>query len=309
MARIARRKEMSGIFDLFKGKKKSEQKSLIDVFGKAQLPAVAPQELIQQQKPKPSSPIDVFRSKPQLPAQREPARRAALPEVFVPKPPSAVAPTKPREWTSVVPVQPEAPSKPVSEAVREAFRQEQPEAPKYVFVRPSAPPEIQAKRKYEMIVSPQQRLDWQLPTVEQLAEHFKRTNSLDDMWNFIRQVRSDPEFKKEQLASSWRGVPMIVPLDPVVYREKFTDFANFYGIPWAVMETYLNVPPEQEKAAEDALFAEVISPLNVLVPEAFEMLKPKDLPGFFNISFMEPGGQYYLFYIEPLLGIGGQGAA
>lgn len=316
MARRSRQKEMSGIFDFLRGKKRSEQKSLFDVFAKpsTQLPALPSQPGgITPTPQEKSSVVDIFRPKPHLPAKVEPGKKEiSLPEVFAPKLPSraqGVPPEKAVEWGTIIPSPPPQQIAPVSEVVREVFRPTSPPPPKYVFVRPSEPPQVEAKRGYEMIVAPQKRLEWQLPTVEQLAEHFRRTNNLGAMWDYIRSVRGSLDFKKDQLIASWRGDPMVVPLDPVVFKEKFTDFANFYGIPWAVMETYLNAPPEHEKEAEDALFADVISPLNVMVPEAFEMLKPQDIPGFFNVSFMDPSGQYYLFYVEPLMGIGGQGAA
>jgi hypothetical protein len=106
---------------------------------------------------------------------------------------------------------------------------------------------------------------------------------------------------------------MMIPIDPVVYQEVYTDYANFYGIPWNVMSMYLTVPEGQRKAAEEALQNNVISPLNAMVPEAFDILRPPDIPGFFNVTFTEPGGEYWLFYIEPklegLLPPGGSGGS
>lgn len=316
MARRTRKKEMSGIFDFFSKKKKPEQKSLLDVFSKPTLPALPSPGggIIPAPKPEKRSVADVFRPKPKLPARTEPSQRGvSLPEVFSPKLP-AVPEAAPRQketvpWKELIPAPAQEEAKPVSEVARTVFKPEAPPPTKYVFIRPSAPPEISPRRPYGMIVSPERRLDWKLPTPEELAQHFRKTNNLDAMWDYIRQVRAHPEFKKDQLIASWRGAPIEVPLDPVVYREKYTDFANFYGIPWAVIENYLNVPPEQERQAEEALWIDVLSPLNIMIPETFEMLKPDDIPGFFNVSFIEPSGQYYLFYVEPLIGIGGQGAA
>lgn len=304
MARRTRENEMSGIFDFLKRKK--EQKSLFD------LPAPSPPkpgELIPAKKAEKRSLIDIFRPKPHLPARPEPGKKEiSLPEVFAPKlpalPEAPPPPPKQIEWGELIPPPSPPEAKPISEVVR-TFRSRESPAPKYVFIQPSAPPEIEPRRSFELIVAPQTRVEWKLPSVEELAAHFRRTNNLEAMWDYIRNVRADPDFKREQLASSWRGVPITVPLDPIVYREKYTDFANFYGIPWAVMELYLNVPPALEKEAEEALWKNVISPLNIMVPEAFELLKPQDIPGFFNVSFIEPSGQYYLFYVEPLLGIGG----
>lgn len=313
MARRTRQNEMSGFWDLFKRKKTPEQKALFDVFAKppSQLPALPsrPGEIVPA--PKKPSLIDVFRPKTQLPAKPAPAKKEiSLPEVLAPKLPARPRPPeKAVEWTALIPRETPEEAKPLSEVARTAFKPRDLPPPKYVFIQPSAPPEVEAKRAYELVVAPQTRAEWKLPTREELADHFRKTNDLEAMWNFIRDVRSNPAFKKDQVVASWRGDPMLVPLDPVVYKEKFTDFANFYGIPWGVMQMYLSVPPEQADVAEEALWTDVLSPLNAMVPEAFELLKPQDIPGFFNVSFMEPSGQYYLFYVEPLIGIGGQGAA
>jgi hypothetical protein len=144
-------------------------------------------------------------------------------------------------------------------------------------------------------------MEWRLPTAEQLAEHFRRTNNLEGMWETIRNARAHPEFKIDQVAYYRRGIPMIIKLDPIVFQETYTDFANFYGIPWGVIAMYLDVPREQAKAGEDALWESVLSPLNAMLPDAFEILKPADLPGYFNASFTEPKGTYWLSYVEPML--------
>jgi hypothetical protein len=76
---------------------------------------------------------------------------------------------------------------------------------------------------------------------------------------------------------------------------------DFYGIPWNVMLVYLDVPAARIKQAEEALWNNVLSPLNAMLPEAFEILKPVDLPGFFNVSWTDPNGEYWLNYIEALI--------
>lgn len=378
MARRTRPKELSGLFDFWKKKaKEPEQSSVYDVFSTSKrgelIPAPKrPGELIPP-KPPPSSVIEVFRPKSQLPARAEPEKREI--SVFAPKAPGRPAePAKPMEWAALIPAPPPQEMKPVVEAAQEVFQPTRPPT-RYHFLKPSTPPEVQAKRTYEMIVAPQARTEWTLPTVPELAEHFRRTNELDQIWNYIRQARAHPEFRKDQLIASWRGKAIEIPIDPVVYREKYTDFANFYGIPWAVVQSFLNVPPEQAEAADEALWMNLFSPLNAMVPETFETLKPADIPGYFNVSFIEKVdveeakkyqkeidrlqeevrilttqllnldrsdpryaeawqslrksiddrraalnewmqalsklqtiGQYYLLYVEPLLGIGGQGA-
>jgi hypothetical protein len=314
MARRARQNEMSGIFDFLKGKKKSEQKSLFD-FSKPQLPALPPKpgEMIPAPKPERGSVIDVFRAKPHLPAVPEPSRREITPaDVLAPRLPArreSAPPTPPPvQWQSLIPAAAPKEERPMSEVARTVFAPSERPPTRYVFLRPSEPPQIAPQRPHQMIVHPQGRTEWKLPTVEELADHFRKTNNLDAMWNFIRETRAHPDFKVDQQMAYYRGEPMVVPIDPVSYRERYTDFANFYGIPWAVMETYLNAPEQYEKEAEEALWRDVLSPLNIMVPEAFELLKPDDIPGFFNVSFVEPSVEYSLVYVEPLFESGGQGA-
>lgn len=69
------------------------------------------------------------------------------------------------------------------------------------------------------------------------------------------------------------------------------------------MEAYFqNVrTPQDEAEAEDLVWNNVISPLNIVVPDAFHLLKPRDIPGFFTISFDERTGQWWLYYVEPML--------
>jgi hypothetical protein len=172
---------------------------------------------------------------------------------------------------------------------------------KYFYLRPSATPVMTPQRHYGLpTVSTAPVVEWAFPEPKQLADHFRKNMHLEEIWNYIRRSRLDQRFKQDQIIYYRQGIPMVIPIDPIVYQEIYTDFANFYGIPWEVMSMYLSAPPEEQKAAEDALWKNVISPFNAMLPEAFEQLKPRDLPGYFNASFREPSGQYWLNYIEPL---------
>lgn len=297
---------MSGLFDYFSKKKKEEkQKSLFEMIVPP-LPVSKPPAEIRKEK----AVSDYFKPKSNLPAKTEP-KKSFLPSVdfLIPKEKKAEKPL------SIVPEvnlpKAEKPRKSVEEGIKEVFQSPpRPLAPapapapaskrpsKYVFLRPSAPPE---RIPYGLPAPAAQRpvMEWTMPTPSQLAQHFRGLN-LQSFWDRIRQIRAMPEFQADQIEYYKSGVPMMIPIYPVVYQERFTDFANFYGIPWDVMASYLNVPPEQEKAAEEALWNNVLSPLNAMVPEAFEILKPPDLPGFFNVSFRDPTGEYYLNYIEPM---------
>lgn len=297
-----KRKEMSGLFDIFRSKPQS--KSLIPAEPKRSLVEVV-RSRSQQPGQTESKLIEAVKARTQLPARRQP-EASSLPALLVPKEPTPER--RKTDWGSLMPGVPPQELRPLVEELKAQIKETRPSRTKYIFVRPSAPPQMEERRPYEMIALPEKSITWQLPGVEQLAEHFQKTNDLEGMWNYLRDVRALPEYRPDQLAKYMTGQPMVVPLLPIVKRERYTDFANFYGIPWGVMEHYLNVPPETEKAAEEALWADVISPLNIMVPEAFELLKPDDIPGFFNVTFVEPSQEHHLVYVEPLLGIGGPSA-
>jgi hypothetical protein len=293
-----KRQEMSGLFDFFK--KKPEKKSLLEhliPFGPS-----LPSQNLPAQKEEQRSLFAILRPQSQLPAPAEPRK----PSFF-----SILAPTEQRQAV------PPAPSKPMvrfPEAqeekgeVKDIFKEVLKTPPqerrpsRYVFINPSIPPQTAQVRPYGLPApAAAPVMEWTLPTPSQMAERFKKTMNLPAMWDEIRAIRAMPEFKADQLAYYRHGAPMVVPLDPVVYQEFFTDFANFYGIPWNVMLVYLDVPAAQIKQAEEALWNNVLSPLNAMLPEAFEILKPVDLPGFFNVSWTDPNGEYWLNYIEALI--------
>lgn len=299
------RQEMSGVFDYFSKKKKKEQKSLWEMI-LPPLPSTNPPS-----ETKEKTVISFFKPKSNLPAE---PRKSFLPSVDFLIPKEKKTAQKPLSILPEVTLpKAEKERKPLEEGFKEVFKSS-PKTQRYVFVNPSAPPVSVPVRPYGL-PAPKTApvMEWVLPSPSELAEHFRKTMNLPAMWDEIRRTRSTPEFKKDQLIYSWQGVPMMIPLDPVVYQEVYTDYANFYGIPWNVMSMYMNVPPGQQKAAEEALQNNVISPLNAMVPEAFDLLKPQDIPGFFNVTFTEPAGEYWLFYIEPklegLLPPGGFGGA
>jgi hypothetical protein len=294
---------MSGIFDIFR--KKSGQKSLFDAFPSGgMIPATPPQ---------PKEKRDLFAFLDPNAATASPKGKSLIQRLLPPLPsfpsekglPSEVIPA--RESAPAAPIaqwgemfsRPTKEEPPVSKMFEKMMKAQEP-PPKYVLINPSSPPETPV-RPHGLPASSKPVTEWTFPSAGQLAEHFHLTMKLPEIFSEIRAIRETPEFKKDQLIYSWQGVPMMIPIDPVVYREKYSDWANFYGIPWGVIQMYVDVPPEYQKEGDDALWNNVLSPLNSLLPEAFERMKPPDLPGFFNVSFTEPAGEYWLYYIEPKL--------
>jgi len=276
---------MSGLFDFMKKPKKPEQKSLY--------PAPIPASNLPAPVEKKLNPLSIFKPQSTLPVKKK-----ETPGFF-----SALIPSAP-EKQEVIPAPPPASRAPAvafpmaeeeKGEVRDIFApMRPPQAPqptpatRYVFIKPSAPPATLPRVYGLPAPAPQPVREWGLPNPYQLAEHFKKLLDLPQIWDRIRDIRAMPAFKYEQIENYRIGIPMVIPITPVVYREFYIDFAEFYGVPWSVVSAYMNVPAEQVKMADEALWNNVFSPLNSMVPEAFEILKPLDIPGFFNVSFTNP---------------------
>lgn len=195
---------LSGIRDWFR--RDPSKRSIFEAFAappsQHALPAPKAKQLPAVQR---ASPFAVFRPEPPPPAP----------------PPPPVPPAPPQEtWRALF--RPPEESKPVNPF---EFARERRERPSYAFIPAPIPEPI------HLPALPAPTRAWRPPTAEELAAHFQQTFTIDEMFERIRELRETPEFKKEQLVASWRGQPVLVPIDPVVYQEFYTDFANFYGIP------------------------------------------------------------------------------
>jgi hypothetical protein len=313
MAKKGKRQEMSGLFDFFKKKKESEERSLFDPSSPSQLPALPGGNLPAVPREAQRSIFSILAPKSQLPAKIEPKKKTLSPfSIFkskaVPPQEKPALPVPSRPFAAMFPKAKEE----KEESIRELFKgvikkSPAPTSNRYIFIAPSRPPELLPVRPHGLPApSTSPVMEWSLPTAEQLAGHFQKTMKLPGIWDMIRDARAHPAFRADQIAYYEQGIPMMIPIDPIVFQETYTDFANFYGIPWNVITMFLDVPAQYQKDAEEALWKSVLSPLNAMLPDAFEMLKPDDLPGFFNASFKEPKGEYWLNYVEPLSG-GGPG--
>lgn len=174
---------------------------------------------------------------------------------------------------------------------------------RYVFLEPSAPPVVYPPRSRRSVLPERKTLEWRIPYAREMAAHFAETLDLGSIFEEVQELRSTPEFKHDQISHAKRGLPMMIPLVEVTYMEPLIDLANFYGIPWAVVESYFpdERTLEEEEEANERFWHEVISPLNDRVTDAFEILKPPDLPGFFVIARDDKFEHEYLQYVEPML--------
>jgi hypothetical protein len=207
--------------------------------------------------------------KPRLPALPGPAEepRHALPapgtappkkdpfEIFAPKkePAPPVSPT---------------PSGPRPRSLMEAMV---PEVERGAIYRQPAPAPVHAERAPEPVRI--QRKSWQLPSPEEFSERLSQIFDLDAIF---AKIKRGPTFHGE----GYEGISL-VPVAPV---DDVDLLGDFFGIPHAVIGSYTEVPPEREVTASAQLWDETLWPMFDMTTEAFEILKPRHLLGWFQLG-------------------------
>lgn len=238
------------------------------------------------------------------PAKKE---KRSLIDFFVPK--LEVFVPKKEEERAIAPRERSKPERGMSFWERALGPPEEPEEPQPIegFFAPAPiqeqPEPFREGPKPTLLHVPAIETYWQLPSVKELASWFQGTLDTPHLFADLEKVRKSREFLSAMARQTVSGQPVIVPVSTVVWQEFYTDFANFYGIPIAVIESYLQGAETQRErdAADQKLWDEVIAPLNFRLTEAFDLLKPGDLPGFFTVTYREENMTYWLYYIEAML--------
>jgi hypothetical protein len=310
----ASRRELSGIFDWFLPKK--GRPSIFQSFGPPgtgpgeepqQLPALpAPRGggLIPRPETPPAPRPSMWQfAEPGLPAQIQ--REGERPSMF------SFAPSS--EATPPVPYAPPGPPVPREEPQQQALwavfeppgEQERPAAE---FFRTFEPEEVSPPPPRWIPVGvprPSVPLEgiWSFPSVGDMAAQIMRNVDLTKVFGDLERMRETTGFWQSLEANYKYGQPLMIPIQAVVFRELYSDLANFFGIPTSVFELYLGQAstPEEDAAAFNLMWKEVIAPLILVMQEAFEMLKPPTLPGLFTIGLDERTGEYWLYYVETLI--------
>lgn len=295
---MARRKEytprMSGLFDFLDP---SKEGSIFDAFGGKRAKGKAPEKALPEIHALPAP-------KSQLPVQRQEERGLISPrEGFKEKFLSIFDVFGPAEMTPF-----KAPTL-LPEEIRETPREmtQEKAAPWEAMFEPSQErPIFEAAPARQEEVSPRYRFvgsgitripygeaEWKLPTVEQMAEHLAGVIDLDIVFDELGGSRMTSGYQDLIAEAAFRGVPLYTPVSVIDDKNFYTDFATFYGIPWAIVES---MPSKEE------FVSRLLNPLSLLLTEAFEAIKPEYLPGFFTVDYNIEDGKYWLFYVEPWLG-------
>jgi hypothetical protein len=192
--------------------------------------------------------------------------------------------------------------------------------------RPFAPEEIQPRIPEESMppvasenlkILPLPARNALLPTPMDVARAFiTRYEPIDELWDLIRRARQDPAFQRavaKGMAGEGPGARFefetlgMCDGNPNVFEA----LAGFLQIPWdEVMKRGEPVTETDDAGNEyttlsnpDKIYEEITFPASELVFQAFEMIKPQDLPGTFMLEWgghKEHSCQLVVTYAEGL---------
>jgi hypothetical protein len=135
--------------------------------------------------------------------------------------------------------------------------------------------------------------EWMFPSEGEMAEHLERIIDFDKVFEEVYESTFTDDYQDRLTESVGQGIPLYTPLFKIDDRNLYSDFAEFYGIPWALVE---------QVRSPDEFKAQFLNPLGFILTEVFEAKKTKPLGGFFSVAYNGQDGKYWLYYVEPWLG-------
>jgi hypothetical protein len=141
--------------------------------------------------------------------------------------------------------------------------------------------------------APRERGAWSLPGAEALAAHLRSMFNLAGIFSTVRAARNAPQFRRDLRHWGARGMPALIPVLPVSTRELYGDIAQFFGIPYSVLDGYSRAGDIDPRIWDDLFW-----PLFDTLSEAFEIEKPGDLPGWFAMEHDPDTDEWWVVYLE-----------
>jgi hypothetical protein len=125
---------------------------------------------------------------------------------------------------------------------------------------------------------------------------------LDKAWDVVRSERATQWFQADVQEAAHTGRPALVEIEPLAHLwlregEWVWQLADVFGVPDRVINMYYSSAPTPREA-EGALWDEIFAPLARIFAEAFDLLKPDDIPGWFEVHPDAEDEQVILYYNE-----------
>lgn len=280
---------------------------------------------------RPETPIAPFVEKPSMFAPFSPGARTmeeVRPQAFEfaePSRPGPLAPIVEKAEELFQAVQPSAPPAPYEERMAKQAElwtgmfEPGPDRPVGEMFRPFQPseilPEEQARqdipipaevrvRNPKVFALPARR-DL-IPSVDDLARGILTYFApIEDLWQSIREVRMTPLWQQEVLATGV-GKEIYETLGIGQGRPNaLEEFASYFHIPWEEMRARAGIDIQRYQGEEyevwvdtSRIIEEIILPVIENLQQAFDLLKPADIPGIMTLEWSADGLQLALVYTE-----------
>jgi|FLYN01.1.fsa_nt_gi hypothetical protein len=327
--RSHRRTEVSGILDFFKRLARKREESPQETALPAELPEQQPVYPVSFLAPPPPPPapaivermLRIFQPPPAppFPAIMAPLP-AEVPKEMIPAPVSPEIPTAPlvpeeeildvaEVWERMVPPAPPAPAPapaslyPVEEYLPSAAYLDLPFEREAAEYRRQVMEAMERQPPAWILYPPSPPGPWTIPSREEMARLLlERIPNLQEVLRDLERFRTTEEFALALAEHQRRGQPFMVALAPIAYRELYTDFSAFFGIPWEIFQSYVGGARTEAEymEAERRFWEEVLNPTFFRVTEAMDLIKPRSLPGYFTVARDPSTGGYWLYYAEAL---------
>jgi len=145
-----------------------------------------------------------------------------------------------------------------------------------------------------------------IPSVDDLARGILTYFApIEDLWQSIRDVRNTPQWQQE-VASTGVGKEIYETLGIGQGRPNaLEEFASYFHIPWEEMRSRAGIDIQRYEGQEyevwvdtSRIIEEIILPTIENLQQAFDLLKPPDIPGIMTLEWSADGLQLALVYTE-----------
>lgn len=204
-------------------------------------------------------------------------------DVLSPAPSGAIAPYDPRALDPFTMFPPAA--------AAPARQEEEPE----ILAPPPSPKTPTKKKRTRVVEQPPVAANWKqdrkgrwiIPPPEEFFPWIEWEFDLKKLWDYIRETRTDEDFREAVISQEDSGEPAFMPMQTVAYTygsDWAVEAAAFFGIPYEVIQPWVEEIMQASEKEEDAYQAEeelvdFFQDFYYTITQAFDLIKPKDIPG------------------------------
>lgn len=166
------------------------------------------------------------------------------------------------------------------------------------------PEKIRKQLHRSVKVLPLPRRQELLPSLEDVARGFMGFyNPIDDLWNEIRKVRSNPTWQEYVEKYGFAKEPFESLGNCGGPPDLMEELAYFLNIPWEEFRKRAEIKDvgtdEEEWVSDEMVWMEIIAPAVELMTQALDMMRPQDIPGRFTIEKDDDHGcMLVISYVE-----------